>query len=215
MRFWKGIRKAFRGYFLIGLIVVLPFAVTIKFLIFLVDYFDGILAISHGRFLYVVPATLHPDFLLGLHVPGLGIVVTLAVLLLVGATSRNYFGKKLISVGDSTITRIPLLRVVYKIVKDVTQTYSKRDRKPFNSAALIEYPKAGSYTIAFVTGETSEVIRAAAGQPRMLNLFVPTTPNPTSGFCLMVPEDKVQKLDMTVEEAFKIIISGGMVSPNG
>jgi uncharacterized membrane protein len=213
MNLWSGIQKAIRSYLLIGLIVFLPFAITIKFLIFVVEYFDGVLAISDGRFLYVLPADLHPDVLLGFHVPGLGVLLTLLVVFLFGILSRNYLGSRLIDLSGNTIARIPLLGVIYKVVKDLTQTYSRRDRQQFSRVVLIEYPRPGIQTLAFVTGESSAAIEGVTGR-KMLNLFLPTTPNPTSGFFLMIPADEAREMKMSVEEAFKLIISGGMVSPD-
>ena len=214
MKLGKGFRKAFRRYFLIGLIVFLPFAITIKFLIFIIKYFDSILEVSQGRFLYIIPASLHPDALIGIHIPGLwGAIFTILLILLCGALSRNYFGKRVIGYGDTAITRIPRVRVVYGVVKDAIQTFSKRDKSHFSKVVLIEYPRPGIYTLAFVTGDTSNEVQKAVGQ-KMINIFLPTTPNPTSGFYLMIPENKATPLSMSVEDAFKTIISGGMVSPD-
>jgi uncharacterized membrane protein len=213
MKLWAAIRRAFRKYFLIGLLVFLPFAITIKFLIFVVEYFDDLLAFKNGRFLFAIPERFHPDFLMGIHVPGLGILLTVILILLLGALSRNYLGKRLISFGDSTIIRIPVLRAVYKVVRDAIATYSKRDRKRFSKVVLIEYPRPGIYTIAFVTGEAMAEVEKLTSE-KMLSIFLPTTPNPTSGFYLMIPASKAVELKMSVEDALKLIISGGMVSPD-
>jgi uncharacterized membrane protein len=195
----------------VGLILFLPFAITIKFLFFIVDYFDQTLEISHGRFLYVIPAQFHPDHLLGVHIPGLGVVLTIFVILLIGVLSRNYVGYKMLSWGDALMNRIPMVRAIYRIVKEIMKTYSARSGAQFSRVVLIEYPRTGVFTIAFVTGPTMGEV-AQKRSEHMVNLFVPTTPNPTSGFYLILPERETTPLEMSVEQAFKLIISGGMVS---
>lgn len=213
MKVWQSIRKGSRKYLLVGLIVSLPFVVTIKFLIFIVDYFDGILAISNERFLYILPAFLHPDRLLHVHVPGLGLILTILFLFLVGVLSRNFFGRYLIDIGDRTLARVPLAGAVYKIVKELTNTYSKRDKTKFSRVVLIEYPRRGIYAMAFVTGGSAPKFEKLT-EEKSLNVFLPTTPNPTSGFYLIIPEKETMELDVSVEQAFKLIVSAGMVPPN-
>jgi uncharacterized membrane protein len=205
------IRDIFRKYFVVGLIVVLPFAITIKFLFFIVDYFDQTLEVRHGRFLYVIPQEFHPDYFLGVHIPGLGVAFTVLIILLVGILSRYYFGTRLISAGESAMNRIPMLRAIYRMVKEILRTYSSRSGSQFSRVVLIEYPRTGIHTLAFVTGTATGELADKKSDP-MLNIFVPTTPNPTSGFYLLIPESQTRTLNLTVEAAFKIIISGGIVS---
>ncbi len=201
-----------RRYFILGVIVLLPFVITIKFLLFIVDYFDRILEVSHGRFLYVIPQQLHPDQLLGFHVPGLGVIFTVFIIFFTGVLSRNYIGNRLIHYGDTLMAKIPLGRVIYRVVKDALHTYTRRNREQFSKVVLVEFPRPRAYAIGFLTGLAPTGVQTQLNE-RMLNVFIPTTPNPTSGFYIMVAENEVKELKMTVEDAFKLIVSGGVASP--
>jgi uncharacterized membrane protein len=201
------IRKAFKKYFLLGLIVIIPFAVTLKIFFFIIRFFDDILAVEQGRFLYIFPAEVHPNFLLGFPIPFLGIFFFIALTLFVGLLSRYYFGRRLIQWTDSLMAKIPMASGVYGLVKQTVDTYVNRDKGQFSKVVMVEYPRKGLYTVAFVTGEAPEM-----NQEQMLNVYVPTTPNPTSGFYLMVPEKDAKVLDLSVEDAFKLVVSFGMVS---
>ncbi len=143
-------------------------------------------------------------------IPGLGIFIAVLLLILLGAFAHNYIGKKIIAWGDSVLVRIPLVRTIYQGLKQITETFIIRNRGNLERVVLIQYPREGIYSIAFVTGVPRSYTQKLAGKA-LISVFVPTTPNPTSGFFLMVPRDDAIALDITVEEAFKIIISGGMV----
>ncbi|HLG19938.1 MAG TPA: DUF502 domain-containing protein [Bdellovibrionota bacterium] len=212
MKFLRFIKKALRRYLLVGVIVTVPFVVTLKFLLFFIDYLDNLLAIEQGRFLWVIPVEFHPDFVFGFHVRGLGVVFTFVVILIVGILSRNYFGHLLIRWGDRIVGRIPLARVVYNVVKEFLETYVSMDKEHYARVVLVEFPRKGIYTIGLVTGVPIEEIKAHMGE-KVLNVFVPTSPSPVNGFYLAVPEKELIDLDMTVEDAFKVIMSGGLVSP--
>ncbi len=197
-------RKKIKNIFLAGFAVVIPVGVTIYILFFLIAIMDSFLA--------VLPDGLHPDEVLGFHVPGLGLIFTLLLIFLAGLVARSWFGHKMVSMGERIFGRIPVVRNIYQATKQLVEAIFSGKAKNFRKVVLIEFPRKGVYTLAFVTGPSMGEPRgkAAAG---CLNVFVPTTPNPTSGYYLMVPEEDVTNLDMTVEDAFKVIISGGLVVP--
>lgn len=212
MKILKFIKVALRRYFFLGVIVFLPLVVTVKFLFLVINFFDSILAVEHGRYLYLIPERFHPNNLLGFPIPGLGVAFSLICILVLGALSRNFFGKKLLRFGDAVMEKIPMARSIYKVVRDMLKTYATQGDHQFSKVLLVTFPHSESYTLAFLTGEASQQMQM--GHKRMLSVFVPTTPNPTSGFLLFVPKDQVQELDLTIEQAFKLIISGGMVNPD-
>jgi len=205
------IKHAFKRYFLIGLIVTVPFIVTVKFLFFIIDSMDQILAINRGRWLFVIPEKLHPDHILGFHLPGLGVVFTVLIILGIGILSRNYFGNQMIKWSERMMERLPGGRVIYKVVKEILQTYVNKDRSNYSRVVLIEYPRKGIHTLALVTGVAAGEVQEKTGK-KMINVFIPTTPNPTSGFYLMVAESEAITLDFTIEEAFKLIMTAGMTA---
>lgn len=203
-----------RKYFVIGLVVLLPIVITVNFLLFIIEYFDQVLGIKNGRFLYVIPEKFHPQILLGFHIPGLGIIFAVLMILFVGVLSRNILGRRIFAFTDKVMGRIPLVRIIYRVIKEALETYASQKGDRFSRVVLIEYPRKGLYTMAFVTGIAINKIQEKT-EKKVLNIFVPTTPNPTSGFYLMVPESDAIPLVMSVEDAFKLIISGGVVSPPG
>ena len=135
------------------------------------------------------------------------------VVLAVGILTKNFVGSKLIHLGEKIVDRIPLARILYISVKQLMEALILQKSKAFQKAALIEYPRRGVYVIAFITGESKGEIQRLT-QKKMMNVFVPTTPNPTSGFYTLVPEDEIIPLDMSIEDAFKLIMSGGILSPS-
>ena len=200
----KKIKKSIKGVFLTGLIAVIPAGVTIYVLYLIIKLMNNLV-----RF---VPARYHPDQLLPFHIPGLGVIITLILIFTIGLVTRSYLGKKLAILGDRMVRRIPLVRGIYNALKQFVDAVFSDKGQSFKKAVLIEYPRKGLYSIAFVTGVSRGEVQAKTLQ-RCVNVFVPTTPNPTSGFYIMVPEGDMITLDMTVEEAFTLIISGGIVSP--
>ncbi len=187
----KGIKKCFIS----GLIVVVPVSFTVYILWAIIKFTD--------RF--------YPSSFLPFYVPGFGIIITFFIIFLVGVITTNFFGKRLLSFGEMIISRVPLVKEIYLSIKQIAEALFSQKEKKFRRVVLIEYPRKGIYTMVFVTGLSHENIQEKTGK-KLLNVFVPTTPNPTSGFLLMVPEDEVIELDLTSEEAFKLIISGGMAS---
>jgi uncharacterized membrane protein len=196
-----------RRYFISGLLVWVPIWVTILAFKFLVDLLDGTLSL--------LPRQYRPDVLLGFHIPGMGVIITVLVIFFTGLVVANFLGKRLVAFGDSLIGRIPLVRTVYMSVKQVLQTLFTPGGRSFRKVLLVEYPLAGTWTIAFQTGDPGAELEQAAGGEALVSVYVPTTPNPTSGFLLMVPKRKVVELNMSVDQALKFVISLGVMQPVG
>jgi uncharacterized membrane protein len=200
----KKIRKSIKGVFLTGIAAIIPIGVTIFILYLIIGMMNNLVR--------VVPSRFHPDQLLSFHIPGLGVIVTLILIFTVGLITRSYLGKKLVSFGERLVSKIPLVSGIYNALKQLVDAVLSDKGESFKRAVLIEYPRKGLYSIAFVTGVAKGEVQVKTSQ-RCVNVFVPTTPNPTSGFYIMVPEGDMIGLDMTVEEAFTLIISGGIISP--
>ena len=200
----RRLRILLRNYFLTGLLVILPISVTCYVIWVLIKAIDKVLNFVPARFL--------PETYIHLPIPGLGLVLVVLIVLIVGLLTRNFVGRKLIRLGERIVDRIPLAGILYQGVKQLLEALIYQKTKAFQKAALIEYPRKGVYAIAFITGESRGEVQRAT-ERKMVNVFVPTTPNPTSGFYILIPEDEMKVLDMSVEEAFKLIVSGGIVSP--
>ncbi len=194
---------AFRRYLIAGLLVWLPLAATILVLRGLVGFLD--------RTLLLLPAAYRPDELIGFHIPGLGVVLTLVVLLLTGLIAANLFGKQLVRAWEALLERIPLVRSIYSAVKQLAETMFS-DGKSFRKVLLIEYPRKGSWTLAFQTSADVGEAQLKTGCD-VINVYVPTTPNPTSGFFLMIPKEEVVELEMSVDEGLRMLISMGAIVP--
>ena len=193
-----------RRYLIAGLLVWVPLGITIWVLAFLIGTLD--------QTLLLLPESIRPEALFGFHIPGLGVVLSAAILLLTGAITANFFGARIIGFWESLLGRIPFVKSIYSSVKQVSDTLLSEKGNAFRKALLVEYPAPGSWTIAFLTGSpASEVATYLPGEH--VSVYVPTTPNPTSGFFLMLPRSRVHELDMTVDEALKYIISMGVVAP--
>lgn len=195
----------FRKYFISGLLVWLPVWVTVLAIKFLVDILS--------KSLLLLPPQYQPDVILGVHVPGIGVVITVVVILLTGMFAANFVGRRLVALGDAIMGRIPIVRSIYTGVKQVTTTLFTPGGQSFRKVLLVEYPCAGVWTIAFQTGEVGKEIEGSLNNQPMISYFVPTTPNPTSGFLMMAPRSKVVELDMSVDQALKYVISLGVVQP--
>jgi uncharacterized membrane protein len=198
-------RHKLKNYFLTGLLVVVPIAMTILVIRWLVGLMDRLL-------MSVLPAAFRPEQLYGITIPGIGLVATLLLILLIGVLAANIFGRSLVNFSERLLDRIPVVKGVYKMFKQIADTVLNRERGAFRKVVLIEYPRKGIWAVAFVTGISQGEVQLVTDK-RLVNIFVPTTPNPTSGFYILVPEDEIIELSMTVEEAFKLVISGGMVTP--
>jgi uncharacterized membrane protein len=194
-----------RTYFISGLLVWLPIWVTLLVIGFLVDLLS--------KSLLLLPHEWQPDVLLGFHVPGIGVIITLLVIFMTGVFAANFIGSRLLELGDAIMARIPLVRSVYTGVKQVTQTLFTPGGQSFRQVLLVQYPCPGVWTIGFQTGQVSKEIERLVDREEMVSYFVPTTPNPTSGFLMMAPRKEVVELDMGVDQALKYVISLGVVQP--
>lgn len=197
---------ALRRYLIAGLLVWVPLVTTFFVVRVLVDLMD--------QSLRLLPPGWRPEAFIGFKVPGLGIVLTAAVLLLTGVVAANLAGRKLVGLWEGLLARIPLVRSVYAASKQVMETVFGAGGKSFRKVLLIEYPRKGVWTLGFQTGEDAGEIQARTAR-QVVTVFVPTTPNPTSGFVILVPKEEIIELEMSVEEALKMIMSLGVLSPNG
>ncbi|WP_058520313.1 DUF502 domain-containing protein [Legionella tucsonensis] len=193
-----------RSYLLTGLVVWLPILITIGVLRFIIELLDNTLAL--------IPKAYQPEQLIGHYIPGLGVILSLIILLTTGIIATNYLGQRLVAWGESILSRIPLVRTIYKTVKQVINTVLSTNSEAFRKVVLIEYPRKGLWSIAFQTGSANAVINNKV-KDDMISLFMPTTPNPTSGFLIMLPRSDVMELDMSIDEALKLIISLGVMPP--
>nr|VFK00880.1 MAG: Uncharacterized membrane protein [Candidatus Kentron sp. LFY]VFK22286.1 MAG: Uncharacterized membrane protein [Candidatus Kentron sp. LFY] len=194
-----------RKYVIAGLLVWLPLGVTVLVLKLLVDVMD--------RTLLLLPSAWRPDEILGFHIPGLGLLLSLAVVGITGVVVANLLGRRLIAFWESFLSRIPLVRSIYLGVKQVVETVFTTEGKSFRKVVLIEYPRRGTWCLAFLTGTGLGEVQARTGHEDIVAVFVPTTPNPTSGFVLLVPTEDVRELDMNVDDGLKLIISMGVAVP--
>jgi len=193
-----------RKYLITGLLVWVPLGVTILVIKLLVEILD--------KTLLLLPFAWQPANLFGFNIPGLGIVISTLFVFSTGFLITNFTGKRLISWGESWLDRIPLVRTLYSSLKQVTETILSSDKNSFRQVVLIEYPRKGIWIIGFQTSDSPEEFNQLSGE-KLLTIFIPTTPNPTSGFIIMVPEQDAKMLDMDVEDALKMVISLGVVTP--
>lgn len=193
-----------KRYFITGLLIWVPLVITAWVLSAIVETLD--------QSLRLLPESVHPKNLIGFSLPGVGALLTLAMIFLTGLLAANFIGQKLVSWWDMLLSRIPVVNSVYKSVKQVSDTLFSPNGNAFRKALLIQYPRQGAWTIAFLTGKPGGELRTHL-PGEFVSVYVPTTPNPTSGFFLMLPATDVIELDMTVEEALKYIISMGVVAP--
>jgi uncharacterized membrane protein len=193
-----------RRYLIAGLLVWIPLAITMWVLSLLVELMD--------QSLLFVPARFRSDAMLGFHLPGMGAVLTLLILLATGAVAANFFGKRLLRVWESILGRIPIVRSIYGGVKQISDTLFSPDGQAFRRAVLVRYPHAGAWTVALVTGTPEHEVTDHLGHDQV-SVFVPTTPNITAGFFLIVPRSDTIALRMSVDQALKYIISMGVAEP--
>ncbi|MBL80153.1 MAG: hypothetical protein CMH70_09025 [Nitrosomonadaceae bacterium] len=195
-----------KRYFITGLLIWVPLGLTAWVLKFLIGTMDQSLLLLPDRF--------QPEQILGMKVYGVGTILTLLVVFVTGLMTANIIGQKLLSFWEGVLWRIPVVKSIYWSIKQVSDTIFSSQGEAFHKALLIQYPRKGLWTIAFMTGQPGgDVANHLDG--RYISVYVPTTPNPTSGFFLMMPKDDVIELDMSVDEALKYIISMGVISPNG
>jgi len=195
-----------KRYLIAGLLVWAPLGITIWVLHFLVATLD--------QTLEVLPETWNPDRLIGFHIPGLGVVLSFLILLATGVVAANILGARLILVWEALLGRIPVVKSIYSSVKQVSDTLLSDKGNAFRKALLVEFPREGSWTIGFLTGTPDRSVAPHLPGDHV-SVYVPTTPNPTGGYFLMLPRSRVRELDMSVDEALKYIISMGVAAPRG
>lgn len=196
--------SALRKWLVAGLLAIVPVAVTLAVLRWIVTTLDATLLI--------LPAAWQPDRLIGYHIPGFGVLLTLAILLIVGAIVSNFFGRKIVEWGDQLVTRIPVVRSIYSGVKQVSDTLFSPGGNAFRTAVLVQWPRADMWTIGFVTGAPGgDTANYLVGD--YVSVYVPTTPNPTGGYFVMLRKSDCIELRMSVDEALKYVISMGVVAP--
>ena len=200
--------KNLRRYIVAGILVWLPLAVTYMLLSFAVGVMDGLL----DKLLRILPAALHPEQLLGIRIPGLGVLFTFLLLLFTGVLAANIVGRAFVGGWESLLDRIPFVRSIYSAAKNFAEIVFSDSSHAFKKVYLVEYPRKGIYSIAFQTSADLGEVQGRTGED-VVGCFVPTTPNPTSGFIIVLPRKDVIQLDMEVDEALKMIISLGVVVP--
>ena len=193
-----------KNVFLTGLAVIVPVGLTLYILVFLIGMMDGLLTF--------IPQKYHPTALIGFHVPGLGIIITVLLIFFCGLMTKSILGNKIVIYGEALLDKIPFVRSIHMAIKKIVDSMVFYRRRGFKKVVLVEFPRRGAYAIAFMTGMPGDEINKKAGQ-RCVSVYVPTTPNPTSGYFILFPEADVIQLDMSVEEAFTLIISCGIVNP--
>ena len=197
-------RQALRRYLINGLLIWVPVLVTVLVVRFILELMD--------RTLLVLPKALRPDTLFGLHIPGFGAVLALLIVVLTGLLVTNFIGRALIAIWEDLLERIPFVRALYGGVKSFSETILSNSGKSFKQVLLVEYPRVGIWSIGFQTTDNLPEINNKLGAEYVC-VFVPTTPNPTSGFIFMMPRTQVRTLNMTVDEAMKMIVTLGVVTP--
>ena len=193
-----------KKYFITGLLIWVPLAITAWVLALIVRTMD--------QTLLLLPEAIRPEHLLGIYIPGIGVIATLLIVFLTGLVTANIIGQRLVRFWEGVLSRIPVVKSVYYSVKQVSDTLFSSSGEAFRKALLVQYPREGVWIIAFQTGQPGgDVVNHLQGD--YVSVYVPTTPNPTSGFFLMMPRKDVIELDMSVDEALKYIISMGVVAP--
>ncbi len=207
----------FRAYFLAGVLISAPIYVTASIAVWIVDFIDETI-------LPLIPIAYNPDIWLQqklslpFSIPGFGVIILIIALTILGAITAGFAGRALVRIGERILNHMPIIRTVYGGSKQILETVLQNQSEAFNQAVLIEYPRKDLWAIGFITsdtkGEILNILRGKNNNQKMVNVFLPTTPNPTSGFLLFVPLKDISILDMKVEDAIKLIISAGIVSPD-
>jgi len=198
-------RSPLKRWFFTGLILLVPVMVTFYIFMSIVRSMDSLIGL--------IPYTWQPDQLLGFHIPGLGVLFTFVIVLITGMLGTSFIGRWVVGTGESVVDRIPLVRTVYGALKNVLETVLRDNQDSFRRVVLIEYPRAGSYALGFVSGSGHGEIQHLTRE-NVITVFVPTAPNPTSGFLLFIPEKDTTPLNMTVEDGMKCVISAGVITPD-
>ena len=197
----RSIFTRFRNYFIAGIVVLIPIGITVYFTIFLISISSKIL-----------PKEINPNHYLPYNIPGVEIAISIILITFIGWLSLSFLGRRLLNIFNTILKRIPILRTIYSAIGQMTETFTKTNNSKKN-VVLVEYPRKGSWAVGFATKENVGEISKKTNK-NLINVFVPTTPNPTSGFLLMFPKEEVIYLDLTFEEASKFIVSAGTSDPS-
>jgi len=195
----------FRRYLIAGLLIWVPLAITIFVVRLLINWLDGTILL--------IPEAYRPENLIGYAVPGLGVLLSILVVMFTGLLAANLFGRKLVKLWEGLLSHVPLVRSVYSGAKQLAETMFSESGQSFRKVLLVEFPRRGLWTLAFLTGIDQGEAQLKTGQ-EVINVYVPTTPNPTGGYFVMVPKEDVQELDMSVDEGLKMLMSMGAVVPD-
>lgn len=194
-----------KKYIIAGLLVWLPFAATVVIVKLLIDLLD--------KTLLLLPPEWHPVALLGFSIPGFGIILALSILLLTGMLAANLFGRRFVEIWERILNKIPLVRSIYGSIKQISNTIFDPSGKSFRKVVMLQYPRKGLWSIGFLTNDNVGDEMSAVDD-QLVAVFIPTTPNPTSGFIIMTRNDEITELNISVEEGFKFIISMGVIIPD-
>ena len=190
-----------RNYFIAGIVVLIPIGITVYLTILIISVSSKIL-----------PKEINPNYYLPYNIPGLEIIIAIFIITIIGWLFLSFLGKKLLALLNKVLKKIPILRTIYSAIGQMTETFTKNDKDKKN-VVLVEYPRKGSWAVGFATKENSSEISRKTNK-KLVNVFVPTTPNPTSGFLLMIPKEDLIYLDLSFEEASKFIVSAGTSNPS-
>ena len=201
----KNFFSRIRRYFFTGVAVTAPLGITIYLSLIFIQFIDR-------NVKKLVPANYNPDTYLPFDLPGTGLIVAVFFLILIGFFTAGFFGRFFVRLGENIINKLPVFRSIYGALKQIFQTILGSSSNAFREVVLIEYPRNGMWAIAFITAETSGEVKQKLKR-KSVNVFLPTTPNPTSGFLLFVPTKDITRLSMNIEEGMKLVISGGIITP--
>lgn len=194
-----------RAYFFAGVLITAPISLTIYLAWLLIDFIDK-------QVMPLIPVHYNPETYLPFSVPGIGLVLLLTVITLIGALTAGFLGRLLVRAGEAVVNRLPVVRSVYGAVKQIMEAVLAQQSNAFRQVVLVEYPRKDCWVIGFVSGATTGEVQART-EAEVINVFIPTTPNPTSGFLLFVPREDMVYLDMSIEQGIKMVVSGGIVAP--
>ena len=195
-----------RNNFLRGLILVIPVTLTAYLVWGAVNFIDE-------KVIPLLPLTYNPETYFEKSIPGYGVFIFIVFTTLIGAITKGFFGRQLVKFGENVVEKTPIVRTIYKAVKQILETVLNNSNNSFKEACLVEYPRKGIWAVAFISTDTKGEIAKKLRQKELVSIFLPTTPNPTSGFILFVPRKDILVLDMSVEEAAKLVISAGLLTP--
>lgn len=203
-----GLGARLRAYFLAGVLVTAPFALTAYLLWAVVDFVDS-------RVMPLIPDRYNPNAYLPVGIPGIGLIVAFVLLTAIGALTAGLAGRLLIGFSETVLARMPVVRSVYGAIKQVVSTIVSQQSNSFREVVLVQWPRQGMWTIAFVTGTATDEIRALSPSRDMIGVYVPTTPNPTSGYLMWVERREIVPMAISVEDGIKLVVSCGIVTPDG